>query len=109
MVRQAGKLPPRGAAKARLEPDGERRGRGRGLPGKPPAAASGSRARGGFFTDKQRRRCGGWEAGDGEICCHKREREIQRGRPRECETEKPGEEFSAVRAAIKEYDRYKTL
>lgn len=39
----------------------------------------------------------------------KEERFRERDRESGCETEKPGEEFSAVCAAIKEYDRYKSL
>lgn len=64
---------------------------------------------GGFVKDKQRRRCGGWEAGDGKSVVIKESERFGEERRRARETEKPGEEFSAVCAAIKEYDRYKSL
>lgn len=74
----------------------------------------------GFSADRQRR--GGCGAGSQDPGAGSREepgagrsaaiKESERlgGEERgECQTEKPGEAFNAVRAAIKEYDRYKSL
>lgn len=82
------------------------RGTGRRPPEKPPAI-SGSLA--GVASLKRNKgedaEAGKPEKGKSVV----KESERFRGRPRECEAEKPGEEFNAVCAAIKEYDRYKSL
>lgn len=84
--------------------------RGRGPPrwAKARAALASSAALASFKTDKGEDA----EAGEPEVgkaaAIKESERlgEEERG---ECQTEKPGEAFNAVRAAIKEYDRYKSL
>lgn len=97
-------MPPRGNARS------ERSAAGRG-PSALGAASSGVRVlRGGGSSTTNKGEDA--EAGKPEVgrsvVIKESERlgEEERG---ECQTEKPGEESNAVRAAIKEYDRYKSL
>jgi hypothetical protein len=71
----------------------------------PLAAASGSLAWSGFLQDKGE----GAEPGKPEMRKSIVIKERFREREREREREKLEEEFNAVCAAIKEYDRYKSL
>lgn len=97
-------MPPRGDARS----ERSLRGGGRARWEQPPAGSASSTVVASLKTNKGEDAEAGKPEMGKAVAIKESERFGEEERA-ECQTEKPGEEFNAVRAAIKEYDRYKSL